>query len=199
MKMMKKLMAVALAGVMALTVLTGCSSVNEKEVLAILNDAWKSPMLEMLSNQYDIKEFKAADAEVNNKTNAVAKLINEAEVAEGEDIKNVIVKLNREDKIENILVGENDTNYYMVGYATKVSYDSKLFNTFKDGLDVVELMLHATENDYNELNDREIKEATALVGFKDVTVNGKVYTIAVIKVPTVEWIPQDGGDIDFGD
>ena len=34
--------------------------------------------------------------------------------------------------------------------------------------------------------DREAKDATALVGFKDVTVNGKVYTIAVIKVPTVE-------------
>ena len=186
MKMMKKLMAVALAGVMALTVLTGCSSVNEKEILAILNDAWKSPMLEMLSSRYDIKEFKAADAEVNNKTNAVAKLINEAEVAEGENIKDVIANLNDAEKIEKILVGENDTNYYMVGYATKVSYDSKLFNTFKDGLDVVELLLNAAGNKYNELESREAKDATALVGFKDVTVNGKVYTIAVIKVPTVE-------------
>ena len=196
MKMMKKLMAVALAGVMALTVLTGCSSVNEKEILAILNDALKTPLVESRLEENEIKEFKAADAEVNNKTNAVAKLINEAEVAEGEDIKDVIYNLNEEDKIENILVGENDTNRYMVGYATKVSYDSKLFNTFKDGLDVVELMLNATGNKYNVLESREAKEATALVGFKDVTVNGKVYTIAVIKVPTVEKI--DGGDIDLG-
>ncbi len=196
MKMMKKLMAVALAGVMALTVLTGCSSVNEKEILAILNDALKTPLVESRLPEKEIKEFKAADAEVNNKTNAVAKLINEAEVAEGEDIKDVIVKLNREDKIGNILVGENDTNLYMVGYATKVSYDSKLFNTFKDGLDVVELLLNAAGNKYNELESREAKDATALVGFKDVTVNGKVYTIAVIKVPTVEKI--DGGDIDLG-
>ena len=196
MKMMKKLMAVALAGVMALTVLTGCSSVNEKEILAILNDALKTPLVESRLPEKEIKEFKAADAEVNNKTNAVAKLINEAEVAEGEDIKDVIVKLNREDKIGNILVGENDTNLYMVGYATKVSYDSKLFNTFKDGLDVVELLLNAAGNKYNELESREAKDATALVGFKDVTVNGKVYTIAGIKVPTVEKI--DGGDIDLG-
>ena len=40
MKMFKKLMAVALAGVMAMAVLTGCgSSLNEKEVIAVINDA----------------------------------------------------------------------------------------------------------------------------------------------------------------
>ena len=188
MKLFKRLMAVALAGMMALTVLTGCSSVNEKEILAILNDTLKTPLVSSRLDEKEIKikEFKAADAEVNNKTNAVAKLINEAEVAEGENIKDVIANLNHEGKIKEILVGENDTNRYMVGYATKVSYDSKLFNTFKDGLDAVELLLNAAQNDYNRLNDREMKDATVLVGFKDVTVNGKVYTIAVIKAPTVE-------------
>ena len=39
MKMFKKLMAVALAGVLALTVLTGCgSSVDRKEFVRYLND-----------------------------------------------------------------------------------------------------------------------------------------------------------------
>ena len=39
MKMIKKLMAVALAGVMALTVLTGCAgTLNKKEYINILND-----------------------------------------------------------------------------------------------------------------------------------------------------------------
>ena len=39
MKLFKKLMAVALAGAMALTVLTGCGSVvNERELVATLND-----------------------------------------------------------------------------------------------------------------------------------------------------------------
>ena len=39
MKMFKKLMAVALAGVMALVVLTGCAaSVNKKELVALLSD-----------------------------------------------------------------------------------------------------------------------------------------------------------------
>ena len=42
MKMFKKLMAVALAGVLALTVLTGCgSSVDRKEFVRFLNDSFK--------------------------------------------------------------------------------------------------------------------------------------------------------------
>ena len=42
MKMFKKLMAVALAGVLALTVLTGCgSSVDRKEFVRFLNDSYK--------------------------------------------------------------------------------------------------------------------------------------------------------------
>ena len=43
MKMFKKLMAIALAGVMALAVLTGCgTSVNEKEIIRIFNDTLKT-------------------------------------------------------------------------------------------------------------------------------------------------------------
>ena len=42
MKMFKKLMAVALAGVMALTVLTGCAgTINKKEYVNVLNDLMK--------------------------------------------------------------------------------------------------------------------------------------------------------------
>lgn len=43
MKMFKKLMAVALAGVMALTVLTGCAgTINKKEYVNVLNDLIKA-------------------------------------------------------------------------------------------------------------------------------------------------------------
>ena len=45
MKMFKKLMAIALAGVMALAVLTGCgSSLNEKEIIKQMNDQLKELM-----------------------------------------------------------------------------------------------------------------------------------------------------------
>ena len=61
MKMFKKLMAVALAGVMALAVLTGCgTSVNEKEIIKILNDTLKTaqagePMKEKYVKNQSVK------------------------------------------------------------------------------------------------------------------------------------------------
>lgn len=189
MKLFKRLMAVALAGMMALTVLTGCSSVNEKEFIAILNDALKTPLASSETEEegFDIKEFKAADAEVNNKTAAVAEIVRNAEVGENDKLATVLAA-KRED-IKKVLVGENDTNVYMVSYATKVTYGSKLFQTFDDGLDVVEVFKHMGDNTFaNEelMANREMKDATVLVGFTDVNVNGKTYTLVVMKAPTVK-------------
>ena len=196
MKLFKRLMAVALAGVMALTILTGCSSVNEKEFVAILNDALKTPLVADQVGKIGIKEFKAADSDVNHKTAAVADIVRNAEVKEGEGIDEVLKA--KHDDIQKVLVGQNDTNEYIVSYATKVTYGSKLFQTFDDGLDVVEVFRNMKGNTFNGSDDREPKDATALVGFTDVNVNGKTYTLVVMKVPTVEKAPQDGGDIDLG-
>ena len=199
MKLFKRLMAVALAGMMALTVLTGCSSVNEKEFVAILNDALKTPLIANSAGDIGIKEFKAADGDVNHKTAAVAEIVRNAEVKEGEGIDEVL-KAKHAD-IQKVLVGQNDTNEYIVSYATKVTYGSKLFQTFDDGLDVVEVFTHLDKNVFANkelMTNRETKDATALVGFTDVNVNGKTYTLVVMKVPTVEKAPQDGGDIDLG-
>ena len=184
MKLFKRLMAVALAGMMALTVLTGCSSVNEKEFVAILNDALKTPLIANSAGDIGIKEFKAADGDVNHKTAAVAEIVRNAEVKEGEGIDEVL-KAKHAD-IQKVLVGQNDTNEYIVSYATKVTYGSKLFQTFDDGLDVVEVFRNMKGNTFNGSDDREPKDATALVGFTDVNVNGKTYTLVVMKVPTVE-------------
>ena len=198
MKLFKRLMAVALAGMMALTVLTGCSSVNEKEFVAILNDALKTPLIAKSAGEIGIKEFKAADGDVNHKTGAVAEIVRNAKVNEGEGIDEVL-KAKHED-IKKVLVGQKDTNVYFVSYATKVTYGSKLFQTFDDGLDVVEVFKNMKDNTFADesMGDREAKDATALVGFTDVNVNGKTYTLVVMKVPTVEKAPQDGGDIDIG-
>ena len=198
MKLFKRLMAVALAGMMALTVLTGCSSVNEKEFVAILNDALKTPLLAAELEEMGIKEFKAADSDVNHKTGAVAEIVRNAKVNEGEGIDEVLEA--KYDDIKNVLVGQNDTNVYFVSYATKVAYGSKLFQTFDDGLDVVEVIKHMRNNSFANrelMAGRELKDATVLVGFTDVNVNGKTYTLVVMKAPTVE-APVDGGDIDIG-
>ena len=187
MKLFKRLMAVALAGMMALTVLTGCSSVNEKEFVAILNDALKTPLVASKVEKFGIKEFKAADSDVNHKTAAVADIVRNAEVKEGEGIDEVLAA--KHEDIKKVLVGENDTNMYFVSYATKVTYGSKLFQTFDDGLDVVEVFTHMDKNMFVNkelMTKREMKDATVLVGFTDVNVNGKTYTLVVMKAPTVE-------------
>ena len=187
MKLFKRLMAVALAGMMALTVLTGCSSVNEKEFVAILNDALKTPLAARYVERLGIKEFKAADSDVNHKTAAVADIVRNAEVKEGEGIDEVLAA--KHEDIKKVLVGENDTNMYFVSYATKVTYGSKLFQTFDDGLDVVEVFTHMDKNMFVNkelMTKREMKDATVLVGFTDVNVNGKTYTLVVMKAPTVE-------------
>ena len=66
MKMFKKLMAVALAGVMALAVLTGCgSTLNEKELIKQMND--QLTVNSMVNPSYKgFKEFKA-DKEMDAK------------------------------------------------------------------------------------------------------------------------------------
>ncbi len=186
MKLFKRLMAVALAGMMALTVLTGCSSVNEKEFVAILNDALKTPLVASRVEEIGIKEFKAADSDVNHKTAAVADIVRNAEVEEGDGMDEVLEA--KKTDIKKVLVGENDTNVYFVSYATKVTYGSKLFQTFDDGLDVVEVITHMGDNTFagEAAADREVKDATVLVGFTDVNVNGKTYTLVVMKAPTVE-------------
>ena len=188
MKLFKRLLAVALAGMMALTVLTGCSSVNEKEFVAILNDALKTPLAASYVGKLGIKEFKAADSDVNHKTAAVADIVRNAEVKEGEGIDEVLEA--KYEDIKKVLVdGENDTNMYFVSYATKVTYGSKLFQTFDDGLDVVEVFKNMENNMFANrelMAGREMKDATVLVGFTDVNVNGKTYTLVVMKAPTVE-------------
>ena len=97
MKMFKKLMAVALAGVMALAVLTGCgSSVNEKEIISMINDIQKTPWVQNILDKNDLKAttYKAADADVKQKTAAVAELVQK-------DVK-------KEDTIEKILKDKHD-------------------------------------------------------------------------------------------
>lgn len=187
MKMFKKLMAVALAGVMALVVLTGCgSSVNEKEIIAMMNDIVKTPFAQSALKAAQVEKeivIKAADEDVKQKTIAVAELI-EKDVKEKDTIDSIIGS--KHNDILKAVCGENDKNGYIVSYATKVKYDSKLFNTMADGLNLAEIFTNAM--DRSELKcgvaiPRGYEATgTALVGFKDVSVNGKTYTVVVMKV-----------------
>lgn len=188
MKMFKKLMAIALAGVMALAVLTGCgSSLNEREIINILNDAAKSPMAKSAMADAGVTKditFKAADSELNGKAKAVAGIVEE-NIGEKDTIESIFQ--NKEAAITKALIGEDksDKNLYIVSYATKVKYDSKFMNTMKDALDIVEVFSNMDKGVY-ACGMTEGVETTgdAWVAFKDVNVNGNTYTIVVMKMAT---------------
>ena len=155
MKMFKKLMAVALAGVMALAVLTGCgTSLNGKELIKQMNDQLTyTSMVDPSFKNY--KEFKA-DKEMDAKAETIAKKVAEKAKTQAE-----IVTVLKSDDVKNILVGKDDTNIYEVSYENATSHF-----------------------DITAQVGREVKDAVVGVGFADATVGGSVYTIVVMKVPT---------------
>lgn len=177
--MFKKLMAVALAGVMALAVLTGCgTSLNEKELIKQMNDQLTyTSMVDPSFKNY--KEFKA-DKEMDAKAETIAKKVAEKAKTQAE-----IVTVLKSDDVKNILVGKDDTNIYNVSYVKSVSYGSKYYKTNKDMVDLQVIDENAKEHfDSTALVGREVKDAVVGVGFADATVGGSVYTIVVMKVPT---------------
>lgn len=179
MKMFKKLMAVALAGVMALAVLTGCgTSLNGKELIKQMNDQLTyTSMVDPSFKNY--KEFKA-DKEMDAKAETIAKKVAEKAKTQAE-----IVTVLKSDDVKNILVGKDDTNVYNVSYVKSVSFGSKYYKTNKDMVDLNVIDENAKEHfDSTALVGREVKDAVVGVGFADVTVGDSVYTIVVMKVPT---------------
>lgn len=179
MKMFKKLMAVALAGVMALAVLTGCgTSLNEKEIIKQLNDQLKyNAAVNAPFDNY--KEFKA-DKEMGAKAETIAKKVAEKAKTQAE-IETVL----KSDEVKDILVGKEDTNLYEVSYVKSVSYGSKYYQTNKDMYDLSVIQRNAKSHyDSTALVGRKVKDAVVGVGFADATVDGSVYTIVVMKVPT---------------
>lgn len=191
MKMFKKLMAVALAGVMAMAVLTGCgSSLNEKEVIAVINDALKAPLADFVEGETGEKDteitFKAADSELKDKTKAVAGIVEE-KIGEKDTIDTILQNKAKKNAILDALAGKDrkDTNMYLVSYATKVKYDSKLFNTLNEGINALEISQNITKNKVahvsTEIANYKTK-GTGMIAFQDVTVNGKTYTIVVMKI-----------------
>lgn len=171
MKMFKKLMAVALAGVMALAVLTGCgSSLNEKELIKMMNDG-------LVGTTSSVKEFKA-DNEMAGKAKATSTIVAEKAKKEA-DIKNVLAS----EDVKKVFVGEKDTNQYRLSYVKKATYSSKYYNAHKDSINLSEI--YSNGQYINSVADYEgAKDAVVLVGFADVNVDGSVYTIVAMKYPT---------------
>lgn len=167
MKMFKKLMAVAVAGVMALTVLTGCAGnvVNKKDIVNTMNDVIKYADLgvdvtvEQGSDKLakDVLAKTAAyaknhthkmdwEGEVFTAEEAAVYALRDAEYDEGDDAG-----------IRDAVLPKDTKDQYTLMYTALDEYESK---AFKDNQSLVVLVKAMMMNRSIRLNNVEAKAKT---------------------------------------
>ena len=176
MKMFKKLMAVALAGVMALVVLTGCASnaVKTKEILANLNDMTQGMVTLEDAGEADavkaigvLKEFKAKEA---YKDKAVEDMIGCDDVGKVKDqavAEALAAKLVATAGSEDVIVSYAKVNDYKSATFTEAQY---------------KLMAHQLEENGMPIDAvRGETKDTGKISMKVDTIGDDTYVIAVIR------------------
>ena len=165
MKMFKKLMAVAVAGVMALTVLTGCAGnvVNKKDIVNTMNDAFKYADLDVTVEQGSDKLAK----DVLAKTAAYAKDhthkmnyydgVVTAEEAAVYALCNAEYDEDDDAGIRDAVLPKDTKDQYTLMYAALDEYESK---AFKDNQSLVVLVKAMMMNNSIRLNNVEAKAKT---------------------------------------
>ena len=176
MKMFKKLMAVALAGVMALVVLTGCASnaVKTKEILANLNDMTQGMVTLEDAGEADavkaigvLKEFKAKEA---YKDKAVEDMIGCDDVGK---VKDQAVA----EALAAKLVATAGSEYVIVSYAKVNDYKSATFTEAQ-----YKLMAHQLKENGMPIDAvRGETKDTGKISMKVDTIGDDTYVIAVIR------------------
>lgn len=150
MKLFKKLMAVALAGAMALTVLTGCGSVvNERELVATLND------MKALEEVWDYEEYEDVETGVKTITRGSSALANqvlnkvktylETHPDSNNNAKSLLEDASNprwdEAKIRSIVPKDSKDAYYLA-FLRVNEYQSEEFKNNKAGYMAQQLMYH---------------------------------------------------------
>ena len=174
MKMLKKLMAVALAGALALTILTGCgASYNKKELIAELDDVYK-----LIYGT----EMHFTDAG-KSQANKVITLIQEAYEKTDADKKadfDPMQALNVEDVKKSLEIKDDTEDYYTFGVARIQKYNSKYNQEHSTSKLMLELMQNSKALSEGASSCRY--SSTGTVSLNTVTVGGVEYLVAVIKV-----------------
>ena len=177
MKMFKKLMAVALAGVMALVVLTGCASnaVKTKEILANLND--------MYQDEFTLEDAGEADAA---KAIEVLKAFKAKEAYKDKTVEDMIGcddagKVKDQAVAEALfakLVATAGSEDVVVSYAKVNDYKSATFTEYQ-----YKLMAHQLEENGMPIDvvHGETKD-TGKISMKVDTIGDDTYVIAVVRV-----------------
>lgn len=177
MKMFKKLMAVALAGVMALVVLTGCASnaVKTKEILANLND--------MYQDEFTLEDAGEADAA---KAIEVLKALKAKEAYKDKTVEDMIGcddagKVKDQAVAEALfakLVATAGSEDVMVSYAKVNDYKSATFTEYQ-----YKLMAHQLEENGMPIDVvRGETKDTGKISMKVDTIGDDTYVIAVVRV-----------------
>ena len=175
MKMFKKLMAVALAGVLALTVLTGCgSSIDRKEFVRTLNDYSK----------FYFEDVELTDAGTAQADKVIGLVQAKYEKAEKKDEFEPMKALYNKEKYaytevaEALGVDENTKDYYCFNIV-EVKKNTSEYNKKYATAQLAKTAMNGTE----ELTDDvEAWGNKGTVSFNTVTLGDTEYLVIVVKV-----------------
>ena len=174
MKMFKKLMAVTLAGVMALAMLTGCgSAVNEKEIIAQLNDmgrgyiTYSKESPEKANKVINLINKAYADTKDEEKANfdPVVALFGD----EAKHYRYDVAAVNKE-----LGITEDTKDYYVVLITEITKYNSKYYNEHNIRM----LLNNGTEVELNE-NGHGMPSNKVTVSMNTVTLGDAQYLVMV--------------------
>lgn len=176
MKMFKKLMAVALAGVMALVVLTGCAaSVNKKELVALLSD-----MNSFGGRKVEYKETSKDQA--NKVIELVQKVYNNTKDEDKANFDPMNALYSKEDdnypEVEKALgIDDKTEDKYSFAIVELRKYSSQ-YNQDHATMALAKDVMQARDS----LNDVDAKGNNGTVSINTVTLGSTEYLVVVFKV-----------------
>ncbi|MFV8222137.1 hypothetical protein [Faecalibacterium hattorii] len=154
MKMFKKLMAVALAGVMALTVLTGCAgTINKKEYVNVLND-----LIKVSGKDYTVEQGSDKLAkEVLAKVEVYAENHNRGERYTKTAVAyEVLQNLNHRDPADiKAIVPKDAKDQYSLMWTQLNDYESKAFKNNESAANVIRMAM-GNECELNEVDEDKL-------------------------------------------
>lgn len=157
MKMFKKLMAVALAGVMALTVLTGCAgTINKKEYVNVLND-----LIKVSGKDYTVEQGSDKLAkEVLAKVEVYAENHNRGEMrtktAVAYDVLQDLTYRDVDDAdIIKAIVPDGAKDQYTLMWTQLNDYESKAFKNNESAVNVIRMAM-GNRCELNEVDEDKL-------------------------------------------
>jgi hypothetical protein len=179
MKMAKKLLAVVLAGVLALSVLTGCSgAVSAKTIAEAMSDKTiAEAMSEMSKGEGVVYEEKP---ELNEKARQIAEMLSSAAMQEGGEEGDNIYK-----EIMNIMGSDYDNKYVWIAVTATEGCDVTMqaYNLLED-VDTDSNINSKVADDKGANGKKPANDRS--IGTVPITENGVDYLFAVITAAAVQ-------------